>query len=224
MQQYDGCFSDEALVTRASQVVDGAENQTAGHDEGQPGEGEHPEGDISAMYARVKRACHQMAYAAPNEDDDMAREIFWHAIDQDIADLADKLEQESRAHDAQEKQGWKNWAQEAIEHGARKAFAFAKGPQPWQPQHTKDEASVQPAKLVQEMGEKCRRLWIDPQAAKMQVLLPVEQRTSLPLLTAPQIKKAGLANPAHKAIAHDGLHPRHLGHMSEEGCQVFAII
>jgi hypothetical protein len=39
-----------------------------------------------------------------------------------------------------------------------------------------------------------------------------------------QIQKSGLANAKHKATSYDGLHPRHIGHLSQGGCEVFALL
>ena len=59
-------------------------------------------------------------------------------------------------------------------------------------------------------------------APRNQTPFPVEERTALPRLTPEQIRRAGAANPEHKASSYDGIHPRQFAVLEDDGCEAFA--
>ena len=56
------------------------------------------------------------------------------------------------------------------------------------------------------------------------LMLPPALRRALPRLTPKQIAAAGLASSAAKTTSFDGVHPRHVGHLCDEGRAVAAAL
>ena len=112
--------------------------------------------------------------------------------------------------------------------GGNKAHAWVNGPQPWHPQYGasgKDgQHSTAPKDVIQKIANKSKQLWINPTAPERRKLIPPEERQAHPRLTPAQLTSAGRASAPFKAIAFDGIHPRHIGNLSTQGQAVVAAI
>ena len=178
---------------------------------------------LADKYARVKAMCHDLA-KAHQLIADLDRQLLWEEAEGEQQQLVEQAELEDREDQIAQRGSWKRWVQQAIEKGGRLACNFAKGPHDWRPQQTKNGGSANPERLLDEMYDKCKKLWADPNSKWTCELAPVSERAALPKLTHKQIRDAGLSNPQHKAVAYDGFHPRHYGHLSQGGAEVFATL
>ena len=147
-----------------------------------------------------------------------------------LDDRADELELKANEAEASDdkacQKAWRLWVRTALQGGGKKAHTWAKGPTAWIPVQVSVDGvvSASPQAHLQAELTRCTALWRAASKEERPALLPPEQRTALPRLTADQIREAGLASSAAKATAFDGFHPRHLGHLCSEGREVAAIL
>ena len=136
--------------------------------------------------------------------------------------------QEMEDKEAREKaKGWHDWVK-ALEGGAKQAHKWINGPKGWAPQYGTGSTaeSTDPDDVMQAIVNKCKKAWwkqADSQGYCSHTL-PPHQRTALPRLTPEQISQAGKASARHKAIAYDGMHPRHYANASVQARECFAVI
>lgn len=121
---------------------------------------------------------------------------------------------------------WKTWAAAAFEGSCKAAHHWSKGPYAWTPQSVIAQGchSIAPRDIFLSHSDRCKDLWVhmDERIDQENGLLPPSQRQALPRLTAAEIQAAALASSSHTCCSYDGFHPRHLGHMDEEGRDVVA--
>ena len=180
----------------------------------------------ASMICLARRARH-VTHAEdepPDEADIVDAECF-----QDFVTEAEQAAERDERQDAKdERASWSEWVIHALSGGGGAAHRFVKGDVAWQPTSTctTGKYSVAPGNLLLAEHRRCADLWVTDAEKDYieEAFLPPALRTPLPKLTVQQLREAGAATPAAKAVTFDGIHPRHATMLADEALEALSIL
>eukprot|EP00973_Karenia_brevis_P092950 12414827-Karenia_brevis.AAC.1 len=93
----------------------------------------------------------------------------------------------------------------------------------WHPSGTavNGQYSVSPGNLVLAEHKRCADLWvIDDEPVHIEGAFPAPvDRRALPRLSVDDLRQSSLANAVSKTVTYDGIHPRHIGLLCDDGIE-----
>ncbi len=180
------------------------------------------EGDRAAQGDR--RATHppgQLGWCTVRRDDLVA-------CGADIVKLRTDLDAMGRAADHQDRReeeaGWTRWVNDGVNAGARNAHAYSRLPDEWRPTVAAVEGglmSAAPEAILNEVREKHRRQW---KPADGPIQYAWSNRDELPGLTVEELRQASASFRVRTAVTYDGLHPKHIALLCDEGVETLATL
>ncbi len=127
--------------------------------------------------------------------------------------------------DAEEMKGWRDWVHEGIEAGAARAHAFCRAPEAWVPTTAEPSQggamSCSPEALLEAQREKHKRLWRPADGPFRYVWGPMDE---LPALTPAELRDSSKTFKRSTATTYDGIHPRQVSHLCDEGLAALATL
>ncbi len=138
--------------------------------------------------------------------------------------LDNDLKREEAARDAEDRARWREWVHEALEAGGARAHAFSRTPEAWVPTVEKTSGgalSCAPEALLNGQRDKYKRLW---RPAAGPIKYQWQKVDELPIMTPAGIREAAKTFKRSTATTFDGLHPRQVAHLCDEGLATLAII
>ncbi len=124
----------------------------------------------------------------------------------------------------EEAEEWRKWVAEGIDQGARRAHAFSRAPEAWQPSEVINAMgmiSADPTDLMEAQRAKYAGRW---RAAGKGFEYRWDSCDELSALGADDIRAASLSFPRSTASAYEGFHVRHLALLCDDGLRVVATI
>ena len=122
---------------------------------------------------------------------------------------------------------WRRWARSSMDNGGKAAHAWARPPQRWRaPVCTKADGteSAHPQDLADNQRSKFATMWSATDQRARRPLPPVDQRRTLPALTATRMRKVARSWSLATAAGTDGLRMRQLAWLCDSALEVLAII
>ena len=189
-----------------------------------------------------KEAAYARAACQAGQEDEMEEDT--PPLQQRIDEIDKKAAAAEAADACEARAAWRLWVKTALYGGGKKAHQWVKEQMTWKPIQVIVDGvhRVAPQALLQAEFERCTAAWgverprcsaNDQHGAERQdvkqplpesLMLPPALRKALPRLTPKQIAAAGLASSAAKTTSFDGIHPRHVGHLCDEGRAVAAAL
>jgi len=183
---------------------------------------------VMAAAKRVVAAAVQRAAQGVDMDSDEAECDDVDEMQAFIAAAEEAADEAERKDSIADRASWTDWVAKALHGGGGAAHRFVKGPEAWQPASAvvEGEYAVAPGNLLLAEQARCEALWVTPdEAGKDDVsFVPPADRVALPRLTVEQIRAAGAATPVKKAVAYDGIHPRHVTLLSDRALKVLGAL
>ncbi len=144
------------------------------------------------------------------------------ALREELDEAMKKCESSRRAEDTAK---WRDWVQDGIDSGAAHAHAFCRAPVAWTPTVTAPEEGTAfvstPEAQLQAERDKYRTLW---RPAEGPIRYRWDSTDELPLLQPDDLRAAGKTFKRRTATTYDGLHPRQVAHLGDEGLEVLGIL
>ncbi len=125
---------------------------------------------------------------------------------------------------AEEQRRWREWVSEGIDKGASRAHAYTRIPKAWTPTtaHLADgTVSSSVDDLVEEQRDKFKRLW---KPSDRPFRYKWDDDTELPAMDAAHLRATANTFAAGTSTTYDGLHPRHIGRLSDGALDTLGII
>ncbi len=125
---------------------------------------------------------------------------------------------------ADEERKWREWVSEGIDKGASRAHSYCRLPKAWTPttvQMADGTISSSIDDLMDEQRRKYRELW---RPAELPFRYEWGDNEELPPLDASQLRRAASTFATRTSSTYDGIHPRHVGQLSDPALDALGII